>query len=222
VLLRRCATIAGLVLGACGPGGGPDPSTCHFGDKTLPLQASIVIQRVGNVADFADGGTVPLVRPPQFGRIALVGVRATNFEGCNLTVNAAFRDPCTGHILGLEERPVVMAPRGDGWAIPFQPGEISNYANVSLCPSSGTSADGFAATLEVRVTDPTGRSVTLTAKATPSCEGDTTCPQDCMAYIDAGLVDAACAAPDGAGSGSGGGPIDAAVDAPVDAAIDAM
>jgi hypothetical protein len=31
-----------------------------------------------------------------------------------------------------------------------------------------------------------------------------------MAYIDAGLIDAACAAPDGAGSGSGA--VDAAVD----------
>jgi hypothetical protein len=208
MLLSRVAAVL-VVVSACGPASGPDPKTCHFGDPTAPLQAVIVVPKGATYADLVDGGKVLLVRPPQFGRIGLVGVRATNFDGCNLTVNAAFRDPCTGRVLGLEERPVVMEPRGDGWAQPFQASEISNYANVGLCPAQDTSPNGLATTLEVRVTDATGRSVMLTAKATPSCGDDTGCPAECQANglppVDAGCVH-----------------LDGGVDAPVDAPIDAI
>jgi hypothetical protein len=168
-----------IALGACS---GP-AATCELDDGTGTPAAAVLIQRDvgGTMTDVVDGGDLPLIPAPQGGVIVLVGARVQGIGGCELRVNGALRDTVTNRVVGLEERPIVVADRGDGWSVPEEPAALSSYANVAVCPTStGVAIDGNPLRLEVRITGADGSPIELFAMVTPRCEPDDTfCRCDC-------------------------------------------
>jgi len=123
------------------------------------------------MAPLVDGGEVSLILPPQGGKVFLVGVRARNLDVCNVRLASAIRDHCTGRIVGRDGRPIFMVKGADGWAVPRQPHELSDYANVPACPSFGTErdVDGEPYDLELSLIDGRGREILINSTVVPVC-----------------------------------------------------
>lgn len=116
-------------------------------------------------------GTVPLILPPQGGKVMLLGVRARNLDGCPLFITTALKDPCNGAIIALERRPVSMEVKADGWLEPLQPGELSNFSNLPACPRANLSQDihNNAHILLVSIEDKAQRKVETELTIVPTC-----------------------------------------------------
>ena len=163
--------------------------TGYLGDPKLePL---IELRALG-----ADGSDVPLVNgddlavifPPQGGRVAFVGVRATNLDGCGVQVVGALRDPMTKQIR-LDGRTVNLRREADGWGATGRgttaniedSAELGDYSNVPLCPNQWAGQDVFDVPfeLEVVVTDRAKKTVTKKITVVPRCaepgEKETSC-----------------------------------------------
>jgi len=87
------------------------------------------------------GGTVPLVTPPQGGRVIFLGVRATNVDPCAVKITGAIRDPATKQVR-VDARTVNLSPSGDGYGVSVD-SSISSFANVPVCPNEWASTDAF-------------------------------------------------------------------------------
>lgn len=194
-----------LLLAACPDGGDP----CFVGVAGAPPELQVVMLQAGGggyeVA--ADGGVAPLLMPPQGGKLIAPAVLARNVDGCGLQISAALRDPCDGKLVGLEQRPIDLRARDDGWAEPKDPVQLSNYSNLSVCPRANGMRDvnGAPYTLEVSVTDRDGRTAATSLTVVPTCaEADylAQCECECGAgYVlgqscegrpDAGPTDGTC------------------------------
>jgi hypothetical protein len=143
-----------------------------IGDRALDPEIELVFRTAdGQLADLVAGGEVPLIQPPQGGKVVLVGVRARNVDGCGLQLTASLRDPCTDRIIGLESRPVNLRAGADGWGEPSQPAELSDYANLAACPSAAAVHDieGEPYLLRIRVDDGDGREASAEAMIVPVC-----------------------------------------------------
>lgn len=179
-MLLKLGLAALVALAGCG---GPTAS-CAFDDGAGPVAAALISRGADfTMVDLVDGGTLPLVAAPQGGVIALVGARVQAVGMCEVTVNAAVRDPASNRVMGLEERPITIDDRGDGWSIPLQPEALASYANVAVCPSAvlpGT-VDGAQVHVEVRITgDADATPIELAATLTLACApGDTLCTCEC-------------------------------------------
>jgi hypothetical protein len=134
----------------------------------------------GVVAGVADGGDVPLVEPPQGGQVLFIGVRATNLDGCSLSVRASLRDAASGATLATDERFVDLVTQGDGWGAPPAGAPITSFANVPVCPNTTASreVDGSAWVLAVTVQDREQRTATVSMTVTPRC-ADALCTEEC-------------------------------------------
>jgi hypothetical protein len=133
------------------------------------------------ISDVSDGSEVPLMSAPQGGHIMLVGARVRASNDCQLSATASLRDPATQRVIGLDQRPLLLEKRADGWAVPAQ--GLNAMPNVAACPSSAasTSVDGHPFLLEVSLATLDGAPiVTATAMVTPTCV-DTYCHTDCAA-----------------------------------------
>ena len=95
-------------------------------------------------------------------------------------VSAALRDMSTNLVVGLEQRPVTLHRRSDGWAIPPDPAALSDLANVAVCPSSATtSIDGVPFRVEVKVIGlTTADSPSASTIGVPICDSDY-CRNEC-------------------------------------------
>jgi hypothetical protein len=178
VLLSRLAWIA--LLPGCFLYKDPDPKPCNAAG------ADTVIMHSGDFAihDTLDGAAIPLVSAPQGGHILLVGARVATTQRCEVTINAALRDPANNRVIGLEERAIIIDDRGDGWAEPTEWDSLSGMANVAVCPSSAASTrvDGNPFVLEVRLTASGTLISERTVSVVPTCgSGDTYCHSDCGA-----------------------------------------
>lgn len=145
---------------------------CFVGDPNAPLEVEPIYRTVaGEMAPLADGGDVPLILPPQGGKVFLVGVRARNLDVCSVRISAAVIDDCGGRVVARDGRPVFLVPDADGWAVPRQPHELSDYANVPACPSFGTDRDvnGEKYRLVLSIVDGGGRTVDLERQVVPIC-----------------------------------------------------
>jgi hypothetical protein len=173
VLLKVAATAA--VLAACSdPPAGPDAMPCSVGDPSDAPEMQVIERTVdGEIAPLEDGGDLQLLVPPQGGHVALVGVRIKNVDLCSSTIQAALKDPVSGRVAGIERRPVAWRVAADGFAEPSQPQEISDYANVPLCPNANLAQDidGNPWTLEVRFYDAQEDATEVVLTVTPTCEG---------------------------------------------------
>src|SRR6185437_13326487 len=106
--------VAGLLLLGCpdgalkpSPDGGKiaptfpvtDASPCaagYLGDRAAPPRMELrQLLADGGDVPIKDGDDLDVLFPPQGGRVAFVGVRATNVDGCGIQVTGVLRDPTT-------------------------------------------------------------------------------------------------------------------------------
>ena len=59
------------------------------------------------IAPVTDGGSLPLIVPPQGGEVLIIGVRALNVDGCPLTLSTSLALP-NGVVAAFERRPVTL------------------------------------------------------------------------------------------------------------------
>lgn len=176
MLLKSASLLALLLLAGC-PGDDDALPQCDVLDTSNVV---IVTTDYSNAMhDVSDGSSVPLIGAPQGGHIMLVGARIRTATACQLTATAALRDPATQRVIGLEERPLLLEMRDDGWAVPRQ--GLDAMPNVAVCPSaaSTTAVYGHTYKLELTLTRDGSPVVTTSAMVTPSCDGDAYCMQDC-------------------------------------------
>ena len=190
--------------GGCGVGFLGDPSKdIDFEFRALRADATD--------APLADGADLALIFPPQGGRVAFVGVRATNVDPCSLQLTGALRDEATQQVR-VDARTVNLIPSGDGWGTSAPASETisaarDSYSNVPLCPNQWASSDVFdhEFQLEITIRDRLKRTMTKTIKVTPRCaEPDRAVECRCLCKLGYVLGEA-CGAEDA-------GPIDAGGD----------
>lgn len=150
MLLARGAAL-GLATAALAACPADQTAPCLL-DATTPM-ALVFADRLGVVHDLIPGGEIALMTAPQGGYIALIAVRLElPVERCELQVAAALRDPANGRVIGLEQRPITIVRRPDGWLAPPSPSGLSGLANLGVCPTAASSTDihGHPFQLEVR------------------------------------------------------------------------
>jgi hypothetical protein len=164
--------------------------TCSCGDDVgelpgctgvEPTSAAIVASTAeATIHDVVDNGDVELIAAPQGGHILLVGARiAATDERCQLVATGALRDPQTRRVIGVEQRPLLLERRLDGWLYPRA--GLDAMPNVAVCPSAAAvvSIDGNPYTLEVELSSITGTPVaSLAATIQPRCSSEF-CRVDC-------------------------------------------
>jgi hypothetical protein len=134
---RPAATSIGLVLAlASGCSGGATSvdaplARCPLGDPDAAAQLEIVhLDADLQIVRTLENAEVPLQAPPQGGWILLLGVRATNLDGCQLNLTTSFRDVCDDRIIKVDQRPARLDDTGDGWGI----STASTFGNLPVCP----------------------------------------------------------------------------------------
>jgi hypothetical protein len=200
-MLRRRFTlalpviVAAMALVGC-PGGGdappagdggveaaPDaPAVCpagFLGDPSKAIEIELRALRAdGTDVPLKDGDDLAIVFPPQGGRVAFVGVRAINLDGCGVQVTGALRDLGSRQVR-VDGRTVNLRKEPDGWGTTGQgtttnledSAAIGDYSNVPLCPNQWADVDVFDKPFEVEVLvkDRTKKTATKIVKVTPRC-----------------------------------------------------
>ncbi len=192
---RLLAGACALAMGACasGPGSATPPAPaagCFSGDPSSPPAVTLVAQASGGtLAPVVDGGTLPLVVPPQGGEVLVVGVRALNLDGCPLTLSTTLALASSGLVAAFERRPVALQRAADGWLEPQNPAGLANFANVQACPIAGLgqAIDGEPYVLTIQVEDSAGRQAQASATVVPTCDGSPS-PATCRCQCGAGYV----------------------------------
>jgi hypothetical protein len=198
--VRVAAFGLALLVGACSPStttsdaGGEPCATGFLGSPAAAPQFDLqVLSADGTVSQLVDGGMVPIIEPPQGGRVIFVGVHATNVDGCELQLQGAVRDLATNKVQ-LDARTINLVPTGDGWGVSglFGSGhdpDISTFSNVQVCPNEWSMTNIYGTTygLEVTITDRGGRTLTQKIKVTPECGEPASLPQ-CMCICMGGYV----------------------------------
>lgn len=214
--LALLVTAAALGAPACGPDGpvppdaGPDaPVGCtlpFLGDRTKALEMTVtVLGAAGAAVAVADGDMVPLIFPPQGGRVIFAGVRVRNVDPCGALLTGALRDEKTQQVR-LDTRTINLLPASDGWG-ESDATDYSSFSNVPVCPNewSKTNVYGTEYQLELTLADRGGRSITRKLKVTPRCaEPDrlAECMCMCQGGYTLGMVcDSADAGADGGDAG---------------------
>lgn len=213
--LRLCCATLALALAVlssgigCSPdsdgaagAGGSSASTCtreFVGDPSKPLEFEITYRgNDGLVHALAEGGRVPLVTPPQGGKVLFVGVRARNLSPCGVELVGALRDPTTAKVTIDGRSGLTLADDGGGW-VASDNGAIANFANISACPNQWASVDifdkPFSLAVTLTTTGPTklGDDTTIEKRkkevvitVTPDCDGDTSGATACTCVCKAG------------------------------------
>ncbi len=207
------AGVCALAIASCSPSAAEDAGVkCaagFLGTPSAPPDFDILALRADHsVVVVQDGDEVPMLFPPQGGRVIFVGVRATNVDGCALQLKGVLRDETTGAVR-FESRPINLIPTADGWgasAAANEPVSIANFANVGVCPNGGWSATdlyGHEYLLEVTITDRTQRTLTKTTHVVPEC-GEPDRMQECLCICRASFVQS-CADAGNGGDDSGAG-----------------
>lgn len=186
-LLRLAITVAlGASVSAAdcvGPpdGGDPDSGTplveCFYGDEAAAPEGTLVfLDEHSTLQDLQQGQAVPLILPPQGGKVVFIGARLKNMDMCSLQANGGVFDDCQAQprIIGREGRGIQMVENdATGFAEPKDPATLNNYVNIPLCGNftSSRDIDGEPYRVEIRFSDRARRSLVLTADITPYCPG---------------------------------------------------
>jgi hypothetical protein len=201
LLVRRIAgaTLACFLSGchASSPASDDGGEPCRTGflgsDAAAPDFDFQVLLADGTVAALADGATVPILEPPQGGRVIFVGVHATNVDGCALQLTGALRDLSTQEAT-VDGRTVNLVPTGDGWGVSGLTGaavssDFANFANIPVCPNewSPTNIYGTVYGLEMTIQDREGRELTKKIVVTPQC-GEPATLAVCLCICKGGYV----------------------------------
>lgn len=174
--------------------GGTDSCPVGFlGDGGPPDFTVTVLRADDSVVPVAQGDMVPMLFPPQGGRVIFVGVDATNVDGCQLQLTGAVRDLKTQEVR-VDSRTINLIPVGGGHGVSGKTGEsvaaaIANFANVAVCPNEWSSTNLYGALygLEVTVKDKEGRQLTKKLDVTPFC-GEPARAAECECICQGGYV----------------------------------
>jgi hypothetical protein len=148
------------------------PGACGAQRLDAPLEIEVVYRTAdGQLRTAAEMEEIPLLQPPQGGKVLFIGVRARNAEGCTLTITTALVDRESGAVVALERRPILLEPDSRGWIQPAQPEAIINYSNLPACPraSLDRSIEGEIYHLRVAVEDRRERRAEATLRIVPRC-----------------------------------------------------
>jgi hypothetical protein len=170
--------------GGDAPDASPDvpPSVCptgYLGDPGKPIELELrALKSDGSDVPLVTGNDLAIIFPPQGGRVAFVGVRARNLDGCGVSITAALRDTTNGQVR-LDGRTVNLRKDAEGWGLSGQGAStnledsqaIGDYANVPLCPNQWASMNVFdnSFELEVVVKDRNKKSTSTKIQVTPRC-----------------------------------------------------
>jgi hypothetical protein len=164
-------------------GSGDAPSPCEAGFLGDPSKDPVIELRAlkadGTDVALKDGDDLAVLFPPQGGRVAFVGVRVTNIDGCAVQLIGALRDPLTNQVR-VDGRTVNLRRDGDGWGTTGRGSStniedsqaIGDYSNIPLCPNQWADQDVYDKkfTLEVKVTDRSKKkSAFASISVTPRC-----------------------------------------------------
>jgi hypothetical protein len=183
------------------PEAGPACTTPFAGQRGAGAQIEVITLGPGQAVNVVeDGATVPLIFPPQGGRVIFAGVRATNLDPCAVTLAGALRDEATMEVR-VDTRTVNLVPASGGW-VESDPTDASTFSNIPVCPNEWSATDlyGAAYQLVITVTDSGGETATKTLEVHPTCaEPDNLaeCLCICMAGYVLGQSCADAGAPDG-------------------------
>ena len=176
----RCVVLA-LLAGCTGWPPRPDagsadaaiPTGCRLpfaGDPNLPPEMTLLVLGDRYVSQpLLDGGGLPLMFPPQGGRVAFAGLQARNVDPCQARLSGLVRDLASGQIR-LETRTVNLRVFDGGYASSVDT-NIATWANIPLCHNQWTPQNvyGNPFELELTFTDRGGRVLSQTALVTPYC-----------------------------------------------------
>ncbi len=152
------------------PDAGPSCTLPFIGDKNAPIEAIVTVRTVdGKSVDLNDGDTVPLVFPPQGGRVVFIGARVKNVDPCAVRLAGAIRDVATNQVR-IDNRTVNLRASGDGYGTSVD-ADISTFSNVPMCPNQWASSDAFDKPfrVELTITDRGGRTINKQIMVTPKC-----------------------------------------------------
>lgn len=181
---RLGAVAASLVLpagcsGNHGAGADAGPRPCPIGDLSAPAELEIVHLDASNtVIQTQPMAQVPLLPPPQGGWIVLLGARARNIDGCQLTLTTALVDGCDQQIIQVDKRPTRLEPGADGWGT----STVTTFGNLPVCPELTAKRDlhDVPYNVTVVVEDTGGHKATATLAVVPTCPaGDAVCMCQC-------------------------------------------
>jgi hypothetical protein len=154
-----------------------------------------------------DGGDVPLIFPPQGGRVVYVGARVMNVDPCAVRLAGLMRDPKTKKIT-FDTRTINLKPAADGWGESVDD-DYNTFSNIPVCPNqwgASTAAFDEEFEFELTVTDREKRSGTAKVNGIPRCaEPDKEAACKCICKYDY-MTGEQCADPDGGAGGNGGAP----------------
>jgi hypothetical protein len=180
------ATAASLFLPAgcsdTGTDGGPKP--CPIGDLTAPAELEIVhLDANFAVIQTQPMAQVPLLPPPQGGWIVLLGARARNIDGCQVTLTTALVDDCDRQIIQIDKRPTHLEPGPDGWGT----STVTTFGNQPVCPQLTAKRDLHDVPYDVMVVieDSGGQKASATLTIVPTCRPD---DELCMCQCDRDYV----------------------------------
>lgn len=193
-MLMACRQLAS----ATGDGGsGMDAEPCpvgYFGvEGGTPDFDMQVLEADQTVAALNDGDSVPILLPPQGGRVIFVGVRATNIDGCRLQLTGALRDLTTQQVR-VDSRTVNLLDAGDGYGVSGDQATaastaIASFSNIAVCPNewSPTNIYGNVYGVEVTILDREGRTLTKKIQVTPECS-DPDSREVCLCICKGGYI----------------------------------
>lgn len=191
------ALIILLALGTDSACSSSNPCMGVVGDTSQPIELEITYRDAsGNIEAMTDGARVPLVQPPQGGKVIFASVRAKNLDTCQvIQIIGSVRDGSGAGdlIIGLDGRPLDLVAGEDGWAVPREPLQISSYANIPVCPNHASSRDIYEQEyyLTVSVRDGADRRGSKTLRVVPFCgeaEYRATCLCTCAKGYELGSV----------------------------------
>jgi len=187
-----CAALIAVAIVGCashdavGTSGGDGGPACapYFGDPAAAAQIELTaLKDYMDEIPLADGDDVPMLFPPQGGRVIFVGIRAKNVDGCALQLTGDLRDSQNNRG-SVDTRIVTLHDDGGGFGgsggiADGGTAVIANYANITVCPNEWASTDLFdqTFTLEVSVEDRRGKTASESIRVVPRCvaSGPPTC-----------------------------------------------
>lgn len=170
--MRGVALFGGALLWTgCGGGSSaiPDP-TCPIGDMSAPAEMQIVHLDENNaLVETQAMQTVPLIAPPQGGWIVLLGVRARNIDGCQVTLTTALVDECDDQLIQIDKRPTQLELGADGWGV----SSVTTFGNLPVCPqlTAARDLDNVPYQIKVTIEDRDGQKASSTMTVVPTCPG---------------------------------------------------
>ncbi len=172
--------IALAVVTGCGTEGAAVAGECFVGDRDAAPELQLVYRDAdGRLTAVGHMSEVPLIQPPQGGKVMFIGARARNIDGCSVLMSSALIDPDTGAVISLERRPIFLDVGEDGWLEPRQPAPssdvsptfTSNFSNLPACPRSNLTKAiaGEVYELRVSIEDGAGRRSETSVEVVPVC-----------------------------------------------------